>query len=122
VFLTGILWKGATARAAFTTLVFGGLVGAARFLLDILHNALKIDLGLLNTVVGSSFLNFSVVVFAICVLLMIGISKLDTMPDLAKIRGLTVAWDGSRRPGYLYDAAVTLAVGGTIIGLWYHFR
>jgi SSS family solute:Na+ symporter len=122
VFLTGILWKGATARAAFTTLVFGGLVGAARFLLDILHNALKIDLGLLNTVVGFSFLNFSVLVFAICVLLMIGISKLDTMPDLAKIRGLTVAWDGSRRPGYLYDAAVTLAVGGTIIGLWYHFR
>lgn len=43
VFLTGILWRGATARAAFTKLIVGGLLGAGRFLLDILHNAISIS-------------------------------------------------------------------------------
>ena len=34
-FLVGVLWKRATARAAFTTLITGGLLGAARFTMDV---------------------------------------------------------------------------------------
>ena len=60
VFLVGILWRGATARAAITTLVGGGVIGMARFLLDIAHNALKWDLGGLNRIVEFSFLNFGI--------------------------------------------------------------
>ena len=47
-FLVGILWRGATAPAALTTLITGGVIGGSRFLMDILHNAMKMDLGPIN--------------------------------------------------------------------------
>ena len=81
-FLLGILWRGATSTAALTTLITGGIIGASRFLLDILHNALKMDLGPLNAVVEYSFLNFSVWVFLFCIALMFAVSKLTAPPDL----------------------------------------
>jgi SSS family solute:Na+ symporter len=119
-FLTGILWRGATARAAFTTLIVGGLIGATRFLMDILHNAMKIDLGSLNAVVEYSFLNFSVWVFLFCVSLMVVISKLSAPPDLSGVGNLVVKWKASRS-GVRTDAAITAVVGTVILALWAHF-
>jgi len=117
VFLTGVLWKGATPRAAIVTLIVGGLAGAGRFLLDILHNALKIDLGPLNGLVAFSFLNYSVLVFLGCVALMVSISR--TSQPKEGIEQLTVA--GTRLPARFGDLAWTAAVGLTIVSLWYHF-
>ncbi len=74
-FLVGILWRGATSRAAITTLIVGGLAGAGRFLLDILFKAYGMDLGPLNGLVAVPFLNFSVGVFAVCLLMMFVISR-----------------------------------------------
>ncbi|HEU0138491.1 MAG TPA: sodium:solute symporter [Bryobacteraceae bacterium] len=121
-FLTGILWKGATARAAFTTLVFGGLIGAARFLLDILRNGFGMDLGPLNSVVAFSFLNFSVIVFAVCVLLMMIVSKATTAPVPESLVNLTFDW--SQRPQFAAQRGAilwTFLIGGAILGLWIHF-
>jgi SSS family solute:Na+ symporter len=117
VFLTGVLWKGATPRAAIVTLIVGGLAGAGRFLLDILHNALKIDLGPLNGLVAFSFLNFSVLVFLGCVALMILVSRASE-PKMG-IEQLTVA--GTRIPARAGDLAWTAAVGIAIVSLWYYF-
>ena len=121
-FLVGVLWKGATARAAFITLLCGGVVGASRFLLDILKNG-GMDLGALQGVAAMSFLNFSVIVFFGCVLLMFVVSKLEqTTPDLRRLAGLTVDWAGggiaTARRG---DLLFTGGVGGLILALWYHF-
>jgi len=118
VFLTGILWKGATARAAITTLVFGGLAGAARFLLDILRNALGWDLGPLNAVVAFSFLNFSVIVFTVCVVMMAAVSRGSEVKR--GIERLTIDWNRpfERNPGH---AAYTVVIGGIIAGLWAYF-
>ena len=122
-FLMGVLWKGATARAALVTLVCGGLGGASRFGLDILRNTLHWDLGVLNGVQALSFLNFSVIVFFGCVLLMFVVSKLEqSTPDLRRLAGLTVDWTGggvgtARRSELLF----TGVVGGTILALWWHF-
>ncbi len=118
-FLVGILWRGATARAAFTTLIFGGLVGAARFTLDILRNALKWDLGPLNDLVSFSFLNFSVIVFLICVGLMVGVSRL-TAHQQTEAQALSVDWgQGFERRNA--EIAYTLIVGGAIAVLWVWF-
>lgn len=118
-FLVGILWRGATASAAFTTLIFGGLVGAARFTLDILRNALKWDLGPLNDLVAFSFLNFSVIVFIICVGLMVGVSRL-TAHQQTEAQALSVNWGQSlqRRNA---EIAYTAIVGGAIAVLWIWF-
>ena len=118
-FLVGILWRGATAHAAFTTLIFGGLVGAGRFTLDILRNALHWDLGPLNDVVAFSFLNFSVIVFLVCVGLMFLVSRL-TAHQQAEAPGLAVDWSRGLQ-GRRSEVAYTLVVGGAIACLWAWF-
>jgi SSS family solute:Na+ symporter len=119
-FLTGILWKRATGRAAITTLITGGVIGGTRFLMDILHNAMKIDLGPLNRIVEYSFLNFSVVVFLFCVGLMIAVSQASPAPDPERVGPLT--FDRSTAvKGSPLEVALTGVVGAAILGLWIHF-
>jgi len=120
VFLTGILWKGATARAALTTLLIGGGVGAVRFTLDVLHNALGYNLGALNGVVEFSFLNFSLIVFAGCVGLMVALSRGVERAPLERIAAVTLDW---ARPieGRWSEVAYTVVVAGSIVGMWVYF-
>lgn len=120
VFLVGVLWRRATGRAAITTLLFGGALGGARFVLDILHNAVGIDLGPLNTVVDFSFLNFSVILFVVCVAMLVIVSRLDEEPEPSKIEGLTLVWSerAHARLTEVWASAVT-AIG--IAALWWHF-
>jgi SSS family solute:Na+ symporter len=120
-FLVGILWRGATAPAALTTLLTGGFIGAARFSMDILHNAMKMDLGPMNAVVEYSFLNFSVWVFLFCVALMVAVS----LPTAAKSTdgvGAVSLKIGHFVRGTVGDVAFTGVVGTAILALWYHFR
>ena len=125
-FLTGILWRGATARAALVTLIFGGLIGAGRFILDILHKAMGYDLGSLTAIVEFSFLNFSVIVFFLCVALMVGVSRFGEKPVLARIAGLTLDWSGAERTAepaaQTRMTVATVLVACTVLILWYHFR
>ncbi len=120
VFLTGILWRGATGTAAFTTLIVGGLLGAGRFLLDILHNAMKMDLGPLNALVQFSFLNYSIVVFFLCLLMMFTISRYSQPKPVSEIADITITPGGAivaRKSEMIF----TMIVAATIIGLWIHF-
>jgi SSS family solute:Na+ symporter len=121
VFLTGILWRGATARAAFVTLIAGGAIGAARFLLDILRNALRWDLGPLNGVAAFSFLNFSVIVFLLCVGLMVLVSRWTPRSAPESLDGLTLHWE-ARGSAKAVEIVFTGIVATVVIGLWYHFR
>ncbi len=126
-FLSGILWRGATPRAALVTLVAGGAMGAARFLLDILHNALQLDLGAWNAAVEFSFLNFAVVVFVVCMLLMVVVSRFTPPAPAARLREVTLRWEDvhaslETSPASSRSLAlVTLLVGAVIVGLWRHF-
>lgn len=121
-FLVGILWRGATARAAITTLLFGGAVGATRFVLDVLHNGAGYDFGMLNALVEFSFLNFSVILFALSVVMIVTISRRDDPPDPATIAGLTVDWRARIEGATSSALAISTAViGGTIVLLWYSF-
>ncbi|MDX2266579.1 MAG: sodium:solute symporter [Bryobacter sp.] len=120
VFLTGILWRGATGRAAFTTLIVGGILGFGRFGLDILHNAFKIDLGALNAVVEFSFLNYSIVVFFLCVGLMLLLSKAAEAKPVSEIGDITMNPDGSFS-AKTSDVVITAVVALSILSLWIYF-
>ncbi|MBM3726588.1 MAG: sodium/solute symporter [Acidobacteria bacterium] len=120
-FLVGIFWRRATAAAAFTTLIFGGLVGGGRFVLDILRNALKWDLGPLNAVVSFSFLNFSVIVFFVCVALMFVVSRMTEAPREDQVAGLTMGDGAVLHGANRAHIALTAGVGVFIIGLWVYF-
>ena len=124
-FLLGILWRGGTARAALWTLVCGGLAGAGRFLLDILAKVYSVDLGPLNGFVQTSFLNYSVAVFAACLVLFWTVSKLGERPVAATIAGLTVSWSRERTAGDREHerllGVLSVAVGLAVLMLWVHF-
>jgi SSS family solute:Na+ symporter len=123
VFLVGVLWKRATGRAAFTTLVTGGLLGAGRFILDVMHDAFNVDLGVLNKLVTFSFLNYSVIVFLFCVFLMFVITWTEPRRSVAAEEKLTLDWGGGVvRVFDRADIAWTGMVGLFITGLWFHFR
>jgi SSS family solute:Na+ symporter len=122
VFLVGILWRGATARAAITTLLTGGVVGMARFGLDLAHSAFHRDLGALNAVVEFSFLNFAIIVFVFCVGLMVVMSRMERRLRGAPSPELTLDWTAHRGlRGVWGDTAVTVVVGGAVIYIWAHF-
>jgi SSS family solute:Na+ symporter len=122
-FLVGVLWKRATGRAAFTTLVTGGLLGAGRFILDVMHDAFHVDLGFLNGLVAFSFLNYSVIVFLFCVLLMAVITLTEPRRTAAAESSLTMQWGGGGKRVFDFaDVAWTGMVGCFVVGLWVHFR
>lgn len=124
VFLVGVLWRGATAQAAFVTLVTGGIIGAGRFLLDVARDALHWNLGVLAPVAQFSFLNFAIVVFALCVVIMVTLSKLGLRPPAEKVDNLTFDWSpaGLRAlRGTTSDVVMTLVVAVAILSVWVHF-
>ena len=119
-FLAGILWRGTTARAAIVTLIGGGVLGAVRFTLDVLHNGLGYDLGVLNGLVEYSFLNFCVWVFLASVVTLVVISRAGKPPSTEQIRDLTVDWSAPARVNRT-DVVLTLIIGVAIVGLWVFF-
>jgi hypothetical protein len=103
------------------------MMGGGRFTLDILRKVMGYDLGALNAAVAFSFLNFSVIVFFLCVALMVILSRVTEKPLLERIAGLTFgghklgaeeASPEQQRNLGLMTALVALAV----LMLWFHFR
>jgi len=125
VFLTGVLWKRSTGAAAITTLIAGGLLGVIRFATDIL---LKMGYSIpfpFSLLTGYAFLNYSVIIFIVCVLIMIVISLVTAKPDEEKIKNLTFSpgtiTEGVDRIWTVVHIAVTILVGITVTAIWMHF-
>ena len=123
VFLIGILWKGATARAALTTLVFGGIMGGGRFLLDVLHNGLGWDLGRLNAFVEFSFLNFSVILFFVSVGMMFWLSRPSERRSVENLADVTLDWQNGAAEiaGRTNEKIMTIIISVVVVGLWSYF-
>ena len=125
VFLVGVFWPRATGKAALTTMIVGGLVGAARFATDVLAaNGYK-DFGPLNFLTGYAFLNYCVIMFAFCVGLMIAISLLTQRPREEQIRDLTFSKNtlaaGVDKTWTWVHAAFSILVVLIVISIWAHF-
>ena len=116
VFLAGVLWRGATARAAFLALSLGGAAGAFRFLLDVLHNAGGVNLGLLAPVAELSFLYFAILVFFACLALIVVVSR--AAPAETSSDGLILSrrWEGTRA-----EIVWSVAVVAAVVYTWGHF-
>ncbi|MBN1292288.1 MAG: sodium:solute symporter [Candidatus Latescibacteria bacterium] len=107
VFLTGILWKRATGKAALATLITGGILGLVRFVTDILIKMNITSLGPLNIFTGYAFLNFAVIMFFFCVALMVVLSLYTQEKKSDDIENLTFS---SR----------TMSAGVEKIWIWIH--
>ncbi len=122
VFLTGIIWKRTTGKAAFITLITGGVVGAFRFILDILSK--NHDLGILNGLVNIPFLNFCIMEFLLCMAIIISISLL-TKPEKEGVDDLVISGKSiakSAKTKWVYiNIAFSILIGIIVISLWGYF-
>jgi solute:Na+ symporter, SSS family len=91
VFLFGIFWKRANGKGAIYSLVGGGILGAARLVMELAAKGGSIDLGILNWYATMNFLHFAIMLFLISSAILIIISLLSAAPEHSKIRGLTFA-------------------------------
>ena len=125
VFLTGILWKRATGKAALTTLITGGILGLVRFITDILVKMDITNLGPLNILTGYAFLNFSVFMFIFCVALMVVLSLLGSEKQPDEIGNLTFSTRtmsaGVERVWIWIHVALSVLVGSIAFTIWLHF-
>lgn len=123
VFLVGILWKRTTGKAALTTLITGGVLGAGRFILDII--AKSNDIGVLSSITRISFLNYCCLMFLFCVLLIVVVSYLTQAPDEEKIKDLVIS--KTTHPSQIsskwtyVNIAISILVGISVISLWAYF-
>jgi SSS family solute:Na+ symporter len=125
VFILGILWKRASGAAAIVTLISGGIIGALRFLVDILVKSGMTTNSLLVNISEVSFLNFCVMLFVFCILVMVIWSTLSMKPATAEKAGLVVQWssysEGSNKIWRVVNIAMSILIGSFIVGLWIHF-
>ena len=125
VFLTGILWKRATARAAIITLITGGVFGLVRFITDILSKMGYTDFGPFNILTGYAFLNFALIMFLFCVILMVAVSFVTQRPRQEQIENLTFSHEtmsaGVDRVWILVHIGLTILVAALAVSIWAYF-
>lgn len=88
VFLFGLFWKRINAQGAIASLLTGFVLGAARFILEVVYAGQSL-MGFLDFYVRMNFLHFAVFMFAVCLLVLIGVSLLTPAPAQSKVAGLT---------------------------------
>jgi SSS family solute:Na+ symporter len=88
VFFLGIFWKRLNAAGAMAALVGGFALGMARLVAELAKESLS---GALYWFADVNFLYFALILTAVCVALLVGISLLYPAPAFEQIRGLTYA-------------------------------
>ncbi|MBS1786876.1 MAG: sodium:solute symporter [Acidobacteria bacterium] len=127
VFLLGIAWKRINAQGALASLLTGFVLGATRFILEVVYAGQPLD-GFLKFYVGMNFLHFAVLMFVICVGVLLAVSLVTPAPASDKVADLTfetsvgevapiegLGWQ-SKLP-----VAFALVLIVTVISLWVYF-
>ncbi len=130
VFLVGVFWPRANRSGAIASLVVGAVLGAARFLFELNRgSALVSGSPVLSWLVAVNFLHFAVLLFAVSLVVLVGVSLVTAPESMAKLRGLTFATldedyrpaAGAARSMFTMQVVATVALALFTIGLWVHF-
>ncbi len=127
VFLLGIAWKRINSQGALASLMVGFVLGAARFILEVIYAGQPLT-GFLKFYVGMNFLHFAVLMFVICVGVLLAVSLVTPAPASDKVADLTFETSiGEVAPagGFSWQsrlpAAFALVLIVTVISLWVYF-
>ena len=127
VFLLGIAWKRINSQGALASLLVGFVLGAARFILEVVYAGQPLE-GFLKFYVGMNFLHFAVLMFVICVGVLLAVSLITPAPASDKVADLTFETSvGEVAPagGFSWQsrlpAAFALVLIVTVISLWVYF-
>jgi SSS family solute:Na+ symporter len=136
-FIFGILWPRLNGQGAITSLLVGFVLGAARFIYEVLDKSRHFNSTTIRFMVDMNFLHYAILMFVVCTFVLIGVSMVFPAPDRKKIAGLTFATVDEKietvgvRTAQLaretprerkLNLAFTILLLVTVVGLWIHFR
>lgn len=138
-FILGILWTRLNAQGAISSLLTGFVLGTVRFLLELEYPGGAGTPDSIRWLVTMNFLHYAILMFAVCSLVLIGVSLVTPAPERKKLAGLTFATVDEkmdvtpasaleRKPAaetaleHRLNVIFSLALLATVIGLWFHFR
>jgi solute:Na+ symporter, SSS family len=138
-FVLGILWTRLNGTGAISSLMTGFLLGAFRFVAELMAAQGSKFSGFVAWLVGMNFLHYAIFMFVVCSVVLIGVSLMTPAPDRRKLAGLTFATVDekmdtiplhgiARKPARetpterIVNIVASLGLLATVIGLWIYFR
>src|ERR1700719_2577137 len=137
-FIFGILWPRLNGEGAISSLLVGFVLGAARFIFEVLDKTRHYNSAAVRWLVDMNFLHYAVLMFVVCAIVLIGVSMMYPAPERKQIAGLTFATVGDKldttdlketphlkreTPAeHRVNLAFTLVLIATVFGLWIYFR
>lgn len=137
-FIFGILWPRLNGQGAISSLLIGFVLGAARFIFEVLDKTAHYPSGAIRWLVDMNFLHYAIFMFVVCTIVLVTVSLMYPAPDRKKLAGLTFATvddkmetiDVTARPQMAKETGLehamnivfTLALIATVVGLWIRFR
>jgi SSS family solute:Na+ symporter len=136
-FIFGILWTRVNGQGAISSLLTGFVLGAVRFVFEVLDKSRHYESGLVRWLVDLNFLHYAIFMFVVCTVVLIGVSLMYPAPDRKKLAGLTFSTVDEKIDSAAVSAphlarethtehATNLAFTGvllaTVISLWIYFR
>jgi len=136
-FVFGILWPRLNGQGAISSLLVGFVLGASRFVFEVLDKTAQYKSGAIRWLVDMNFLHYAIFMFVVCSIVLIGVSMMYPAPDRKKIAGLTFATVGEKldttdvnaphlaketKLEHAMNVVFSLALIATVVGLWIRFR
>jgi len=136
-FVFGILWPRLNGQGAISSLLVGFVLGAVRFVLEVLDKSAQYKSGAIRWIVDMNFLHYAIFMFVVCTIVLIVVSMMYPAPDRKRLAGLTFATVDdkidstdvhaptlAKETGFEHamNIAFTLALIATVVGLWIRFR
>jgi SSS family solute:Na+ symporter len=124
-------------QGAISSLLAGFVLGATRFIFEVLDKSRHYDAGAIRWLVDMNFLHYAIFMFVVCAAVLVGVSYMYPAPDRKKLAGLTFATVGEKmdiegvarpslaketRTEHFMNVAFTLVLLSTVVGLWIYFR
>lgn len=136
-FVFGILWPRLNGQGAISSLLIGFVLGAVRFVLEVLDKSTQYKSGAIRWIVDMNFLHYAIFMFVVCTVVLVVVSMMYPAPDRKKLAGLTFATVDDKIDStdvhapalaketgleHAMNIAFTLALIATVVGLWIRFR
>ena len=136
-FIFGILWPRLNGTGAICTLLAGFVMGAGRFIFEVLDKAAHYQSPFLRWLVDMNFLHYSILMFVACAFILIAVSLMTPAPERSKLAGLTFATVDDKietidvnkpnlaretRTEHRINVALTYVLLATVLILWIYFR
>ena len=136
-FVFGILWPRLNGQGAISSLLVGFVLGASRFVFEVLDKTAHYNSGTVRWLVDMNFLHYASFMFVVCSAVLIAVSMMYPAPERKKIAGLTFATVGQKldsvdvstphlaretKKERTMNLVFTLVLIATVVGLWIRFR